>query len=276
MKNELITSRKNPEVMYAASLLTKKAREQEKVFIAEGLKLFSEAVDSGAELARIYIREDKQREYIPVIREKLGDEICTDGRLFILSASAFEKISSENAPQGIISVIKSLDIFKKCITIYKKDFLSFNRERILALCSVRDPGNLGAIIRSAVAFGFDRLLLSDDCAELTNPKTVRAAMGALFKLQTVTVSDFSSVFSAAREAGRRIFCAELTEGAVSITETELCASDVIVIGNEGHGIPADYSRLASGSVYIPIAPNTESLNAAVAASILLWELGRKE
>lgn len=276
MKNDLITSRKNPEVMYAASLLTKKSREREGVFVAEGIKLFTEAVDAGAEPIRIYLREDKEREYLPVIQRKLGDRICSDGRLFILSESAFEKISSENAPQGIISVIKSLDIFKKCIKIYKKDFLSFEGERILALCSVRDPGNLGAIIRSAVAFGFDRLLLSDDCAELTNPKTVRAAMGALFKLPTVTVSDFSSVFSAARDAGRRVFCAELTDDAVSITDTELRASDVVVIGNEGHGIPSDYSRLASGSVYIPIAPNTESLNAAVAASILLWELGRKE
>ena len=94
MKNDLITSRKNPEVMYAASLLTKKSREREGVFVAEGIKLFSEAADAGAQLLKIYLREDKQEEYLPIIRCKLGSEICTDGRLFVLSESAFEKISS--------------------------------------------------------------------------------------------------------------------------------------------------------------------------------------
>ena len=148
-------------------------------------------------------------------------------------------------------------------------------ERILTLCSVRDPGNLGAIIRSAVAFGFDRLILSGDCAELTSPKTVRAAMGAIFKLSMMTVEDFASVVTAAEESGRRVLCAELSERAVSLREIGLRDDDVLMIGNEGHGIPEEISSLASASVYIPIAPNTESLNAAVAASILLWELGGK-
>ncbi len=276
MKYDLITSRQNREVMYAASLLQKKVREREGAFIAEGFKLFCEAVSAKAEILRIYLREDRREEYLPKIVALLGNGVLTDGRLFILSEGAFEKISSENAPQGIICVIKSLDILKKNIKIYGKDLEFAKSGRTLALCSVRDPGNLGAIIRSAVAFGFKLLVLSDDCAELTSPKTVRAAMGALFKLPTVIVSDFSSLFSAGKEAGRRVLCAELSENAHSLADSSLCGTDVIVIGNEGHGIPPAYSVLASGSIYIPIAPNTESLNAAVAASIFLWEIGRRE
>lgn len=276
MKYDLITSRKNPEVIYAASLLQKKVREREGVFIAEGFKLFCEAAIAGAKILRIYLREDRKEKYLSEIAAHLGESALSDVRIFVLSESAFEKISSENAPQGIICVIKSLDIFKKCITINKDDLNFSGAGRALALCSVRDPGNLGAIIRSAVAFGFRLLILSDDCAELASPKTVRAAMGAIFKLPAVTVSDFKSVFSAGREAGRRVLCAELSENAVSLSEQNLLASDVIVIGNEGHGIPCEYSSLASASVYIPIAPNTESLNAAVAASIFLWEIGRRE
>ena len=276
MKYDLITSRKNPEVMYAASLLQKKMREREGVFITDGFKLFCEAVSSGAEIRRIYLREDKIGEYLPQIVNLLGKNFLDKGRLYILSESAFEKISSENAPQGIICVIKSLDNFKKSIKIYKKDLNFSESGRTLALCSVRDPGNIGAIIRSAVAFGFRQIILSDDCAELTSPKTVRAAMGALFKISAVIVSDFASLFSAGREVGRRVLCAELTENAKSLSELSLCGSDIVVIGNEGHGIPPAYSAMANDSVYIPIAPNTESLNAAVAASVFLWEIGRRE
>lgn len=272
----LITSRSNPEVMLAASLLQKKYREQHGLFIAEGVKLFSEVADSRASIEKVYISDKHKEALLPIVYSALGDERCKNIPIILLSESAFEKISSENSPQGIITVVNSLDIFKKCTKIYKKDFEIAEGERIIALSSVRDPGNIGAILRSAVAFGFDRVIMSSDCAELTSPKTVRAAMGALFKIGITVVSDFSSLFSAAKESGRRVLCAELTESAVSIRDLELRPSDVFVIGNEGHGIPRELSRLADHSVYIPIAPNTESLNAAVAASILLWELGGRE
>jgi TrmH family RNA methyltransferase len=255
--------------------LQKKYREQHGLFVAEGVKLFREVVASGASIAKVYVSDKQKDVLLPIVFSALGNDDCKNIPVFLLSESAFEKISSENSPQGIITVVNSLDIFEKCTKIYKKDFEKIDEERVLALYSVRDPGNVGAILRSAVAFGFDRVVLSSDCAELTSPKTVRAAMGALFKIGLSVVSDFSSLFSAAKEAGRRVLCAELSEGAVSLRDIDLRASDVIVIGNEGHGIPSELSLLADHSVYIPIASNTESLNAAVAASIFLWELGGK-
>ena len=275
MKPIVITSRSNPEVMLAASLLQKKYREQRGLFIAEGIKLFQEAVSSGAKIEKVYVSETQSEALLPIVSKALSDGNCINIPVYLLSESAFEKISSENSPQGIITAINSLDIFKKCTKIYKKDFEDASEERILSLCSVRDPGNIGAILRSAVAFGYDRIILSSDCAELTSPKTVRAAMGALFKISLTVVSDYDSVFIAANEAGRRIYCAELTDRAVSLRDLDTKKSDIVVIGNEGHGIPSELSALADGSVYIPIAPNTESLNAAVAASIILWELGGK-
>jgi TrmH family RNA methyltransferase len=275
MKPVTITSRSNPEVMFAASLLQKKYREQHGLFVADGIKLFLEAVQSRANIRKVYICETQREALLPIVSSSLGDRYCKNIPVFLLSESAFLKISSENSPQGIITVINSLDIFKKCTKIYKKDFDVAKDERILALCSVRDPGNLGAILRSAVAFGYDRIILSADCAELTSPKTVRAAMGAIFKISLTIVSDFSSLFLSAREADRRILCAELSDRAVSLADLDRRQNDIVVIGNEGHGIPQELSMLADSSVYIPIAPNTESLNAAVAASIFLWELGGK-
>jgi TrmH family RNA methyltransferase len=142
------------------------------------------------------------------------------------------------------------------------------------LYSVRDPGNLGAVIRSAVAFGIKHIILSSDCADIYNSRTVRAAMGSLFKIRITTVSDFASLVSAATASGRRVFAAELTDNAVAVDKVGLAASDIFIIGNEGHGIDRSISALATGSVFIPICPETESLNASVAASVLMWEIGK--
>lgn len=271
-----ITSRSNPLVKYAASLQTKKGREEAGAFPVEGEKLFLEAVRAGVAIERIFVSEARRDALFGMISDALSVSAEEDPRVTLLSESAYSKISSENAPQGILTVIKSLDIFKKCIKIDKKEFLSFKDGRLLALASVRDPGNLGAILRSAAAFGFSGILLSDDCVELTNPKTARAAMGALFRMKLTVVEDMVSTLREAKAAGRKVYAAELREGARSVLETELSSSDIIVIGNEGHGIPHEISSAATASLYIPIAKGTESLNAAVAASIFLWEIGRKE
>lgn len=143
-------------------------------------------------------------------------------------------------------------------------------EKLMLLSSVRDPGNLGTIVRSAAAFGFDRLILSDDCADLYHPRTLRGAMGALFRMRADVVTDFASAVPALRASGRRVYAAELRDGALSVDEAKPTAADCFVIGNEGHGIPPEISALCTGSVYIPIAPTSESLNAATAASILAY------
>ncbi|MCQ2386202.1 MAG: RNA methyltransferase, partial [Clostridia bacterium] len=126
-------------------------------------------------------------------------------------------------------------------------------------------------IRSAAAFGADTVLCSGDCADLYNPKTVRSAMGNLFRMKVVNVGSPEEAVSALRRLGRRVFTAELTENAVSLFDLKLRESDVFVIGNEGHGIPPSVSRLCDKSVYIPIKPDVESLNASVAAAVLLYE-----
>ena len=115
------------------------------------------------------------------------------------------------------------------------------------------------------------MVLSSDCVEVTNPKTVRAAMGGVFSIGFHAVSDFGSFITSAREAGRRVFAAELREGAAPLFEIGIRSDDVIVIGNEGQGIPHEISALCDSSVYIPISERSESLNAAVAASLFLWE-----
>ena len=137
---------------------------------------------------------------------------------------------------------------------------------------MRDPSNLGAVIRCAVAMGIDRLILSSDCADIYNSKTVRASMGTLFSLKISIAEDMCTVIQELRESGRRVFAATLTKDAQRLGEFELFSHDCIVIGNEGHGLSDKIIDACDKRVFIPIADGAESLNAATAASIFMWEL----
>ena len=274
IQNDVLRSRQNPTVKWAASLSTKKYREEHLAFIAEGDKLTFEAAEAGLPVTHIFVTESR----IDGIKEKILSAFCDERyekcMLITVSDEVFEKISTEMAPQGIISVIKYLDFFRDMDIIYKEDFFLPRTERAIALCSVRDPQNLGSVIRSSVAFGVDHVVLTEDCADIYNPKTVRSAMGSLFRVKVTRVGDFGSFITSARENGRRVFAAELTDGATPLTSLGAQDTDIFIIGNEGHGIPSELSAMADGSVYIPISKKTESLNASVAAAIFMWEISK--
>lgn len=274
IQNEIIRSRQNPTVKWAASLVDKKGRESAKSFLAEGWKLTLEAATSDLLLTHVFVMESKREQMMPKIREAFASSRFDDTVCLVLSDEAFLKISTEKAPQGVISVIKYLDFFKELDIIYYVGFHFDYNEKILALSSVRDPSNLGSVIRSAAAFGVEHVLLSADCADPYNPKAVRSAMGALFRVRITRVNDLRSAVLSLKEDGRRVLAAELREGARSVAEIGLASNDVVVIGNEGHGIDEAVSLACSHSVYIPISRATESLNAAVAAAIFMWEISK--
>lgn len=269
MTTETITARKNPTVMLAASLSEKKYRDKHGLFLAEGIKLCEEAVAAGAPIVHVLLSEEYAAKNLARIERLFLDPLYEDTRLSVLSASCFEKITTEKSPEGIILLIKHLDISKYCIKI-DVDY-SASIGSAIFLSAIRDPGNLGTVLRSALAFGAETVILSGDCADLYHPRTVRAAMGAVFRIPTIRVADPTASVDALVASGRRVFAAELRERAVPVFSVELCSSDVFLIGNEGHGIPEALSARCTASVYLPIAENSESLNAAVAATVFLWE-----
>lgn len=271
VSSERITSRQNPLVKWVCSLQDKKGREAASSFMAEGLKLTLEAAASRLEVTHIFLMESRAVQYLAQLKERFSADLYEKTLLMVLADDVFAKISTEKAPQGVISVIKYLDFFDELDIIYNVDFKFPIHHRVLALSSVRDPQNLGSVIRSAVAFGTEHILLSDDCADVYNPKTVRAAMGSLFRVRITRAKDLCSLLLALKDSGRRILAAELRDNARSLTEMELMPSDVVVVGNEGHGIDPAISEMATHSVYIPISNKTESLNAAVAAALFMWE-----
>ncbi len=269
--SDVISSRNNPTVKWAASLADKKGRDREKCFIAEGEKLTYEAIEADLPIVKIFVSKPKADKIVSRLKDISARKRGTDFDVQILEDGVFEKISTESAPQGVISVIKHLDFFRQMDIIYKEEFSQNACGSSIVLCSVRDPGNLGSAIRSAVAFGVENIILSSDCADIYNPKTVRGAMGSLFRVRVTRVADLKDYIAAMHENGRKVYSAELSQNARPLTEIKLSKHDAVIIGNEGHGVPRDVSEASDGGVYIPISSKTESLNASVAAAIFMWE-----
>ena len=276
---EIITSRQNPQILRAVRLQDRKHRQHEKLFCFDGIKLCREALMSGVEIERIYLRSSTAERVINRLVEELPMmDFSKHSALVMLEDSVFEKISAEKSPEGVICIAKYIDKCHKIVTINNiEDSSGYPigaSERVILLESVRDPGNLGTIIRSASAFGVDRLIISDDCADLYNSKTVRASMGTVFRLHIDRVNDMPYAVRALRAAGRHIYAAALDSSAKRLGEMPLGMTDGIVIGNEGHGLSDQTIAACDGCLFIPMAEGTESLNAAMAATVCMWEMYR--
>lgn len=272
---EIITSAQNKYVSEARMLDEKKRRDSSRLFRFDGVKLLCEAVRRGVELEYILVSDDKYSSVFEKAEQTYGltraDISC---RVIPVKASVFDKISQEKSPEGVICVAKYIDKLHKFVIINNVE--KFSRafctdERILILESVRDPQNIGAIIRSAAALGADRIIMSSDCADIYNSKAVRASMGTLFGVRVDRVDDLCAAIRALQTSGRRVFAAALDDKAQRLGKTEVSPADCILIGNEGHGLTDEIISACDSTIYIPMSMGVESLNAAVAASVLLWE-----
>ena len=263
----VIVSRQNKQVVLLGKLGERKHRTRERLFRFDGKKLLVEAALCGLEVKQIFLRETESAELLSLVRERA--EVLSGATVYVLADDVFDKLSEERAPEGVIAVaaFPSVHAGEEMLAVYAKD----EGKRIFLVESVRDPGNVGTILRSAAAFGVDLLVMSRDCADLYNPKTVRGAMGALFRQRICVVDDLPAAISVLRDSGRRVLAATLDEASVLVTKANLSRSDCLVVGNEGHGLSAETVKACSGSIIIPMQEGSESLNAGVAASVLMWE-----
>ena len=278
---EIITSRQNRRVVELMKLDDRRAREKTRTFRFDGVKLLCEALRRGVELESVFLRVGTADRVAARMEELYGCSLSEVGcPVFGVEDSLFEKISQENAPEGVITVAKYIDKSHNFIIIYKEDENDARKDApVLLLESVRDPLNVGAIIRSAAALGVGRLIMSADCADLYHPKTLRAAMGPLFSMPITRVEDLAGTVTALRQSGRRVYAAALDDTAIRLGSREFDAEREghpvgAVIGNEGHGLSEQTIQACDGCLVIPMTARAESLNAAVAASILMWELSK--
>ncbi len=283
---EIIASRQNRRIVELMKLDDRRAREAGRHFRFDGIKLLCEALRRGVELDAVYLRVGSAERVETRMLELYGCHLSeVQCPVFGVEDNLFAKISEENAPEGIITVAKYLDKCHKMIKIYNRDEKSADigipdASPIILLESVRDPLNVGAIIRSAAALGMGGLILSADCADLYHPRTLRAAMGPLFSLPILRVEDLEGSIRALRAEGRTVLAAALDDTARRLGSPDLLLTPVdgaapcVVIGNEGHGLSPAVIAACDGSVYIPMQAGTESLNAGVAAALMMWELRR--
>ena len=249
---EIITSRNNKTVTEASKLKDKKYRERAGLYFFEGRKLFEEALISHTNIKSVFVRDDCFTQ-----NKNLLDR--TDAAIYTVSESVYKKLTEDKAPDGIFAVAK------------KRPSSGEIKGRCFILSEVRDPGNIGTCIRSARAFGIDTLILHA-CADIYSPKVIRSSMGALFRQNTVLTEDISSLLSELKKNGYKALPAALSNRSVSLTDIKINEKTVFIVGNEGHGISESVLDQCGESVIIPMKGDTESLNASVAASLLMYKM----
>ena len=256
---EIITSRKNAAVLAAAALSEKKQRDKTGLFAFEGIKLFLDALGAGLEIEKVFVTERAYERYC----EELAPAMA---KLTVVTDEVYEKLSFENAPQGVFTVAKKRKEAKKAYGA---------RAFALFLDTLGDPGNLGTVIRSAEAFGADTVFVGEGSADIYNPKTVRAAMGSLFRVDVRVCTDIASDIASARGEGFEVWAAMLDKTSKNVCDLALEKGKTgFVIGNEGHGVRESVRSACTGSVIVPMCEGPESLNAAICASLLSWEVYR--
>lgn len=270
-KAETITSRANPLVVALGKLSAAKHRAEQGLFLAEGVKLSEEAAGLFEIRYVLLCSEDGTAD---VQALAIASRVPETARVLVMPPSVFDKITTEHAPQGIITVLAPLLRLHRTVCSYTDaDIAALHGKRLLAVDGVQDPGNLGTMIRTAAAFGYTRILLCG-CADLYHPKTVRASMGALFRMEIDVCDTLSEPLAELHNAGHRIVAAALAEQSLTLGRDALCPSDCVVIGNEGHGVSDEVLHISDAVMRIPMSPGAESLNAAGAAAVLMWEYYR--
>ena len=248
---ETITSSRNPKVLLWRSLKDKKSRDHNGLFLVEGAKMVSEALLSGLPVSALLLRQG----YTPPF------DLPGNIPLYILSDSAFQAVSDTRTPQGIAVV---MPLFTSAL----------QGSRLLALDGIQDPGNLGTIIRTADAAGFEGILLSSDCVDLFSPKVIRSTMGSIFRLSYAFPDSLSEALVRLRdESGYAVISSQL-DGDPFFDRPRLAPPFVLIIGNEGNGISPEVRSVATLRFRLPMRGGAESLNAAVAAGIMMYDLTR--
>lgn len=254
--SEYISSKNNEKIKIARKLADKKYREAYGFFAIEGYKLVGEFIKTGGKPKMLFVTEAAVEKY----RELLESSGC---EVYIVPEDLYLHISEEKAPQGVMAVCPLLDIKNK-----------LKAGSTVILESVRDAGNLGTVIRTAAALGVSNVVMSSDCADIYNRKTLRAAMGALFYTNICIYDDIVAFVSEVQRNGKRVYAAVPERSAVDVRDLTFNSNDCIAVGNEGHGLSSELCNVCDGYVTIPMVPEAESLNASVAASVLMWELVR--
>lgn len=265
----MIESNKNATVRFIKSLTKRKSREESGCFFLEGLRGVCDAISAGARVRHLVVSESFLSSVLMNEIANLEDSavgFTAESVLFPVSDSVFSYISETEAPQGIGAVI------------YMKESGELCGNNILLLENLQDPGNMGTVIRTADAAGFDGIICMKGCVDVYNSKVLRSTVGSLFHIPIIRKDSdrdtASGVVAELKSMGYTVYAAHPRGGTVLFDET-FSEKNVIVIGNEANGITEEMLNVCDKTVTIPMPGKSESLNASVAASLMMYETVRK-
>jgi TrmH family RNA methyltransferase len=254
---EYITSRQNKRIQGLKKLIEKTSERKDKnLSVASGVKLFSELSNSKTEIKEIYLTEK--------CNSLLGETLVPyKDKITVISEDIANYVSDQKTPEGIFCVF-TRPVLK---TIP-------NGKRFILLDGLQDIGNIGTIIRTADAFSIDGVILSHDSADIFSPKGLRASMGSVLRVN-ISQMAMEDAISSLKEKGVVTFASVLSENEEdSFDNIEFSSPSAVIIGNEGNGISKEVINLADKKLTIPMSGGAESLNAAVAAGIIMYKLGK--
>lgn len=287
MVDKMITSTSSSQVKHIVNLQKKsKLRKEEKQFVVEGIKMVSEAPKY--RLVKVYVSEtfkaDNEEFLKKMNYEALGKDI-----LEVVSDNVFIRMSDTQTPQGIMAVVKMSDV---CIEdMFEKDNYTDSKDDgadkvedntvdakkqplLLILENLQDPGNLGTIVRMAEGAGVTGIIMSSNTVDIYNPKTIRSTMGSLYRVPVIYVDDICKAVDECKEKGIKVYAAHL-KGTDNYNQKDYAQPTAFMIGNEGNGLSDRLTQKADELVRIPMQGKVESLNAAIACTILTYEAVRQ-
>lgn len=254
-----IESRDNALIRHLLRLLRdRRYRTKQDEMVCEGPKMLGEALDSGITVKHVLTEQDRPADEALLARAQAqGAQLCA------VSRSLLQELSGVETPQGLV--------FSCSRPVSAPEQLA-GAQRLMLLDGLQDPGNLGTILRTADAFAADGVILCEGCVDPASPKVVRATMGAVFRIPIVSLP-LTEAAERVRALGLPLYATALAEDSVPLSSVPLSRSAVI-IGNEGRGVSGQALALCDQKIIIPMRGRAESLNASVAASIVLYEMTR--
>lgn len=261
-----ISSKDNDFIKHIKKLKDKKYRDESNEYIVEGIKLIEEAINENAPIKQIVICEENEK--TNAITKNLMYEISKYECVYV-TKQVFNSITQVVAPQGIFAIVS-----KTFGDTTQKSLIDYTQDVIVVLDDIQDPGNLGTILRTIDSCGLKQILVSKGTVDSYNPKVVRSTMGAIFRINIVECDD---LIKAIKEARKHHFKLQVTslDAEQTIYDVDY-KKKVIVIGNEANGVSKEIQDIADEKVKIPMIGKTESLNASVAAGIVLYEYTRQK
>lgn len=259
---QVISSKENEVIKNIRKLKEKKYRDIENSYVIEGIKLIKEAIAENANIRQIIMCED-YTDNVELDKDTLFE--IAKYNLIYVTRNIINLITDVKTPQGIIAVIEKNNNIEQ---------IDYSQDIIVALDGVQDPGNLGTILRTADSANLKQIILSKNCADPYNPKVVRSTMGGIFRINIIEVEDLENSLKQMKKNNFKVMVTSLdTEKSVYDVDY---SKKVVVIGNEANGVSKEVQDMADEKVIIPMLGKTESLNASVAAGIMIYEYVRRK